>query len=335
VTILLAVLVAAVYSATTVNGGEVAGTWNAAGSPYIVQGDILVPDGQGLTLDATSGAIVIDFRGHYKLNVQGELSTAGTSSSNTVTFTRTDNTTTGWGGIRFIHTDQGTNDTSALDYVIVEYGKATGTDWEGYGGGIFINPTSRVTIDHSVIRNCSANYDGGGIYSTSTWSDFEITSTEISNNIALGNGTAGGNGGGAYFGLDTTPLLDGLVVKNNTATSSTYGGNGGGLYFYKVDQTATDATYVRNSSITGNTAKNGGGIFSYSSKAEYVNLTVADNIATGNGGGLSVYETGHELVTRSIFWGNTASLGNQIYETVEIGATEDFRVSYSMVESAF
>jgi hypothetical protein len=329
VTILLAVLMTAAYSATTITGGEVSGTWNAAGSPYNIQGEILVPDGQTLTLDGSSGPVVIDFQGHYKLNVQGEMSTSGTDATNTITFTRSDDQTTGWGGIRFIHSDQGTNSTSALNYIVVEYGKANGTDLDNYGGGIFINPSSQVTIANSTIQNCTAAYDGGGIYTTSTYSGASITGTKVINCTALGDGNTDGNGGGIYVGLNSNIDLIGLQLSGNTATPSTYGGNGGGLYLYKTDP----GTDVKSVAVYGNSAKNGGGIFSYSSTVEYVNLTVADNSATNNGGGIAVYKTGHELVTASIFWGNSASgSGTQWHETEDLSSTNDFRFDYCMIQ---
>ncbi|PID26725.1 MAG: hypothetical protein CR982_08790 [Candidatus Cloacimonadota bacterium] len=329
VTILLAVFMTAAYSATTISGGEVAGIWNAAGSPYNVQGEILVPDGQKLTLDATGGPIVVNFEGHYKLNVQGVLETNGTSSTNTVTFTRSDDQATGWGGIRFIHTDQGNNTTSSLEHIIVEYGNANGIDWDNYGGGIFINPTSKVTIKKSEIRNCTAAYDGGGIYTTSTWDGGLISGTIVKNCTALGNGTTGGNGGGIYLGLSAETDVVGVELMENKATSSTYGGNGGGIYLYKVK----DGTELKSVAIAKNSAKNGGGIFSYSSELVYSNLTVADNTASGNGGGIAVFETNNEFITGSIFWGNSAGgSGAQWYETVDLSSTKDFNFRYSMVQ---
>jgi hypothetical protein len=37
-------------SATTVAGGDVSGTWEVAGSPYLIDGDITVPSGATLTI---------------------------------------------------------------------------------------------------------------------------------------------------------------------------------------------------------------------------------------------------------------------------------------------
>ena len=37
------------YSQTTIPAGEINGTWNLAGSPYLIEGDVLIPDGQTLS----------------------------------------------------------------------------------------------------------------------------------------------------------------------------------------------------------------------------------------------------------------------------------------------
>jgi hypothetical protein len=43
----LLALPAPVAAATTVPGGDVSGTWTASGSPYLVEGDLTVPSGEG------------------------------------------------------------------------------------------------------------------------------------------------------------------------------------------------------------------------------------------------------------------------------------------------
>lgn len=53
---------------TSVPAGNVSGTWSLAGSPYKVQGHVLVPDDLTLTIEP---GVTVEFQGHYKLFVNG------------------------------------------------------------------------------------------------------------------------------------------------------------------------------------------------------------------------------------------------------------------------
>ena len=83
---------------TTIPGGSVSGTWNLAGSPYLVQGEIQVDFGSSLQIDA--GVDVI-FEGYYKFIVQGILTAAG-EQGDSIRFYPSD-PQTAWHGIRFVN----------------------------------------------------------------------------------------------------------------------------------------------------------------------------------------------------------------------------------------
>lgn len=64
-------LIAEMASADTiVPGGNVSGTWTASGSPYLVQGKILVPSGQTLTIQP---GVQVIFQGSYEFANTGRI----------------------------------------------------------------------------------------------------------------------------------------------------------------------------------------------------------------------------------------------------------------------
>ena len=102
---------------TTIPAGVVSGTWNLAGSPYLVTGGIMIANGTTLTIDP---GVTVNFQGSYIFLVMGRLLAVGTLADS-ITFTAS-NTSIGWLGIRFNNTLT-TNDTSKFFYCIVKYGR--------------------------------------------------------------------------------------------------------------------------------------------------------------------------------------------------------------------
>ncbi len=74
---------ATVFAQTTIPGGDVSGSWNMAGSPFIVQGDITLQSGQILTID---GGVTIQFTGEFKFDIYGQMIT-NSDNDNWITFT--------------------------------------------------------------------------------------------------------------------------------------------------------------------------------------------------------------------------------------------------------
>ncbi len=95
--------------------GDVAGVLSAADGPYLVTGDVTVPDGQSLVIEP---GVEIYFQDFYKFEVNGVLDAVGTESS-FIHFT-TDQTPRergDWKGLWLIEADDGTH----LKYVQVSY----------------------------------------------------------------------------------------------------------------------------------------------------------------------------------------------------------------------
>jgi len=132
--IILFVISASIFAQTPVSGNQ-SGTWTATNSPYLVIGEILIPSGQTLSIEA---GIEINFQGHYKFTVQGNLQALGTETDSI--FFTTDNQATGWGGIRF----DGATGISNLSYCRIEYGKTAGSYPDIHGGGLALLSSNAV-----------------------------------------------------------------------------------------------------------------------------------------------------------------------------------------------
>jgi len=136
---------------TWVSSGNVWGTWDLTGSPYIIHtGDIIVPSSSSLIIQP---GIVVLFTGNYKFIINGLLNAEGTESDS-ITFTRMYPTEESkWRGFRFDSSD----DSSTLSHCIIEYAKGTGAYPDVRGGAIWINNCSpkiaSCTIQNSYTHN--------------------------------------------------------------------------------------------------------------------------------------------------------------------------------------
>jgi hypothetical protein len=172
----------------------------------------------------------------------------------------------------------------------------------GFGGGDTI-------VAGSVFTDNAAS-DGGAIGSLNA--DLTIINTTLVGNAASGTGGNPGNGGcgGAIYmdGGDELASLCGVTIADNTAgaigggvfrvsnddsgtftmarstvdrnrVTPTDEGNAGGLYLQGLDLAISDSTISRNEAFYN------GGIWINESHAELVNVTIAENVATGSNGG--------------------------------------------------
>ena len=117
------------FAQTNVPGGNVSGTWTAAGSPYQIQGDITVDTDSSLNIEA---GVEVIFQGHHTFRIYGSLQANGSAADN-ISFMPS-NTTTRWDGIGFY------NSTSSLAYSNVSYTSG------GFGASYFNN--SIVDLSH-------------------------------------------------------------------------------------------------------------------------------------------------------------------------------------------
>ena len=265
------------HGGTLVPSGYVSGTWDLAGSPYYILGDIeipLYPEELTLTIDA---GVEVRFTGHYQFVINGQLLANG-EDGNLITFTIDDTTgfyqypdltTGGWHGLRFMG-GRGTRLASSLSFCDISYGKAIGSYDESNGGAIYTQYSAEVNISSSNIYNNIATGYGGAICCQYSWSNITLYDNQIYNNEAL-------SGGGVYIeGSDYIYFYDNTIYGNN---ASTIDGFGGGVYCSNSNYSFFDGDIIHY-----NSASLGGGFYGTNTQAELSNVSIRNNSASSGGG---------------------------------------------------
>ena len=218
---------------TNIPWGNVSGTWTKANSPYYVNGEITVPDGETLTIEP---GVTVIFISYYKFNIQGRLLAIGTKRD-TITFT-TQDTSGGWHGLRFVKTPS-TNDTSKIVYCKLQYGQATSGAAAGdqIGGAIYIE-----SFDKLVVSNCliTKNQTAGDLYSGGGGIGMVASSPRIENNMISYNTASGGHGGGIYIYTGSSPYIKNNIITKNQAFG------GGALMAYHANPVFINNTITEN-----------------------------------------------------------------------------------------
>jgi len=238
-----------------------------------ITGDITIENGITLTiLDST----VVNFMGHYKIDVRGNLLAQGTKTdtitftiNNTTDFNNTANNNGGWGGMLFTNTAT-SNDSSIFEYCRFEYGKSNlgSNDYDKSGGAIFINTFSKIAIKHCSFSNNYASQKGGAVFITNANPVFEET--------VFSNNKSGDYAGAVAFSNNALPTFVNNIICNNEAS------NGGALLFSASNTVLT-------------------------------NNTIANNKASSSGGAIYCESNSSPHLKNAIIYGNTASSGNQVY----------------------
>ncbi len=232
--------------------------------------------------------------------------------------------------------------------------KGLHTSTNGLGGGIYIASAIPLELVNGVanISNNTAKVSGGGIYTTGTLNLKDATisnntaqagigggiytnNTILATNVRITGNNAALQGGGVYSSVQ------GLNFYNSTISGNKAGKEGGGIYtltgaantsnyINAYDLTLSDnvAGWDFTNNIYSSVLYAGGGIFANGSIAFFDNLTVTNNIATGDGGGIckntglaGVDMTGVKMLTLT---GNQSINGNGggIYSAYELSFTK-------------
>jgi PKD repeat protein len=250
------ICVSIIYSQTNIPAGNVSGTWDLAGSPYLIEGEIEIPNGQTLTIDP---GVLVEFQGHYKLNVQGRLLAVGTEEdsikftvADTTGFYNLSTTDGGWRGLIFDQTPA-TNDSSKIICANIEYVKSL-----EYGAGSYVNNFDKLIISNSTFRN---NYaDQGGAF------NLHDSSCIIRNNLFTMNNA---RYGGALHLYHSSAVIVNNIITNNICTIYA-----GGMIISGEDEDAL----IINNSICHNASGNEGAVHIYGG------VTLINNIIWHNQG---------------------------------------------------
>jgi hypothetical protein len=130
---------------TWVSLGYVSGEWNAAGSPYMIQGDITVAEGTALHIGP---GVTVFFTGPYSLYVDtsGSISALGTENDSALFVTDTLSNPAWWDGI----TVTSAADTCRFDYCVFAF------------AGAHSNALS-ISESDAQVSHCSFRFNGSRI----------------------------------------------------------------------------------------------------------------------------------------------------------------------------
>ena len=181
------------------------------------------------------------------------------------------------------------------------------------GGGIYAKSqyNSNFTVSNSTLTKNVASANGGGIY-TDYMKNFLVENSELDSNTA--------NNGGGIYAISHDSIVFEIANSNLVSNSATL--EGGGVYtdFYNSN------VNINNTTLSSNTASSGGGIYTFSHQFTFLTLTnstIVNNSVTNDGGG--VYADASNpgdpettvSVTNCTIADNTASFGNGIYADAE------------------
>ncbi|GAP42980.1 protein containing Por secretion system C-terminal sorting domain [Lentimicrobium saccharophilum] len=272
-------MVAVPARGTQIQPGNLSGHWTMAGHPYIVSGDVTIPDGQTLVIDP---GVWVKFSDRITFKVEGAIQAVGdTSNTGSIIFTAV-NPELGWGHFVFDSTAI-TNEASVFRHCIFEYGFAPeAVPWSeptNCGGAIAIRAYDNVMIENCVFHHNRALFNG------------EYTA-----------------GGGAIALWTSSPEIRNCVFSSNRANYS------GGIVCYNASSPAiTNCLFYGNISLK-NTIDGGGAILvSTYSDPILLNNTFVNNHSNFRGGALEIYYESDPDLINNIFWGNTAPLNSQVY----------------------
>jgi PKD repeat protein len=235
--------------------GTVAGIWSADNNPYVIVGDIEVPEDMSLEIGA---GVTLEFDDGISMTVSGYLIVSG-ESNDIVTFTSTD----GWGGIVL---RDGTTPVE-ISYALFEHSNRTvisatsrdiiieNSDFiSNFGGAgpaaISLQNARNSFVSGSYFANNSANPG-----STNSCGAITLTSNSvltIKNSIIVNN--TGRAAGAIRLANSSTINIDNCTIFNNENTNTSAGGTilNNGSTVNMINSITNGSPVIRNSAGTNN-----------------------------------------------------------------------------------
>jgi len=341
-----------------VPAGEVSGTWTLSGSPYLVEGEIEVPLGQTLVIEP---GVEVRFLDHYSLTVRGCLMAVGTAAD-TILF-HAAQPSTGWHSLRFLDTYTYAQPASEVRYCRIQDGKASGSCPDNSGGAIYLGHATAV-IANCLIRGNEATYGAGSWGGGAIACDYSTQVTIERNTIA--DNYSGHDGGGIYCYWAAPDIYDNVFTGNSAVRGAAIacfvnsaadirgnvfdGNDGEALYLSGAAAWVVNNRFAGNTRaihtylyapkiignlIVGHATSTGAGIWLEGSSPQITNNTIADNLATSQGGGIYASQVvsgatfpSNPVLVDNLLWGNVAPTGPQYSGGTGCSAT----LSYSDVE---
>jgi hypothetical protein len=280
------------YGQTYIDAGPVSGELNQQGSPYLIMGDIYVPESENLVISA---GVKMLFDGWYKFEVFGSLTAVGTNSSNIIFTTSREGFP--WRGIRFIEN----TGSSHLDYCEIKYTESAMDPHlapDAYGGGIlcYNSRNASILVSNSKIHHNTAYYGGGVmVYGSS----LALENCDIRYNEAVTGG-----GGVVIMNNSVVSLVKNTITLNDAS-------KGGGLFVQNSLNDRVECNFIVN-----NSAEYGAGIYMNGSNTSFCKNTIARNMASEDGGGIYFYNNANPDLNSCIVYYNEDGVkedGEQIY----------------------
>ncbi len=195
----------------------------------------------------------------------------------------------------------------------------------GKGGGFYLNARGVLVSDNEIFGNSAER--GGGAYFAQDASRFEEnlvysnsadlgggffvlwSEAVIQHNTLVGNAADSGGGfylDGRYSGWEDDPLIiaENLITANIAIT-------GGGAYLHRYPAAIDGNRFL------GNEAELAGGVYCYETETTMRNNVIADNRASGPGGGLYVADS-HLILLHTTVARNQARDGSGILATRDV-----------------
>ena len=326
--VLLAFCAFAMKAQITEVSGNQSGMWD--GEIHIID-DVVVPDGQTLTINAGTNVIS---DGYYGITVLGYLYALGDDDAR-ITFTVADTTgycdyenpeLGGWKGI-YCAKPNGVR----LDYCDFSYGKG---QEDADGGMLYIKIARDVEISNCRFHHNMTRRRGGAIYAEN--SVLNIHDSEVYDNIAVA--MIGGYTWGVGFHFLKCDLDIHDIAFHDNYSETAYGG---GMNIDSCNMLLTNSTFYNNTAVNAgglgiqrckeytvkvanmlaynNAVRHyGGGLAMATSDPELNNLTIVENYCGGGGGaGMQTAFDACPTLNNCIFWGNHAIYSLNNNDTVE------------------